>query len=253
VDRDQDNHVLDHPHVFLDEIMRQAKDSEIIRLSMWVREGKPLATFPQVREQVQIFNKNEVSMGMYEWADQIICATNRNRNQINNLMRQARGFGPEPTSGDRVISLRNHWNDFSNSGTWALTNGAIGTIEDFEKIDVRLPKPIAENPVTYLYANILLEDGDSFTRVPIDYKSIVDGTPALDGKQIYRLRQWKKAPRPPYEFAYAYAITCHKSQGSQWDKVLAFEETFPFEDTEHARWVYTAVTRAAQKLVVIKR
>ena len=35
------NHVLDNPHVFLDEIMRQAQESEIIRLSMHVREGHP--------------------------------------------------------------------------------------------------------------------------------------------------------------------------------------------------------------------
>jgi len=43
---DPDNHVLDHPHIFLDEIMRQAQESEIIRLSMHVREGNPLLTFP---------------------------------------------------------------------------------------------------------------------------------------------------------------------------------------------------------------
>ena len=42
VDKDEDNHVLDNPHIFLDEIMRQAQDSEIIRLSMWIRDGKAL-------------------------------------------------------------------------------------------------------------------------------------------------------------------------------------------------------------------
>ena len=50
VDKDSDNHVLDNPHVFLDEIMRQAQDSEIIRLSMWVREGNPLSQFPCANE-----------------------------------------------------------------------------------------------------------------------------------------------------------------------------------------------------------
>ena len=47
---DANNHVLDNPHVFLDEIMRQAQESEIIRLSMHVREGKPLRTFPVKNE-----------------------------------------------------------------------------------------------------------------------------------------------------------------------------------------------------------
>lgn len=69
IDKESDNHVLDHPHVFLDEIMRQAQDSEIIRLSMWIREGKPLSAFPCENAQVQIYDKSQVVSGMYNWAD----------------------------------------------------------------------------------------------------------------------------------------------------------------------------------------
>ena len=63
----------------------------------------------------------------------------------------------------------------------------------------------------------------------------------------------KKCPAPPYEFAYAYGITCHKAQGSEWDKVLVFEEKFPFDPEEHKRWLYTAVTRAKEKLVIVRK
>ena len=56
----------------------------------------------------------------------------------------------------------------------------------------------------------------------------------------------------PIEFNYGYAITCHRSQGSQWDKVLVLEERFPFEAEDHKRWLYTAVTRAADKLVLVR-
>ena len=69
VDKDEDNHVLDNPHIFLDEIMRQAQDSEIIRLSMWIRDGKTLKDFPSLGEQVKIFSPKEVVSGMYNWAD----------------------------------------------------------------------------------------------------------------------------------------------------------------------------------------
>jgi exodeoxyribonuclease-5 len=69
INPEDDNHVLDKPHIFLDEIMRQAQDSEIIRLSMWLREGKPLAQYPCSKEQVQIINKGDIVTGMYEWAD----------------------------------------------------------------------------------------------------------------------------------------------------------------------------------------
>ena len=56
-----------------------------------------------------------------------------------------------------------------------------------------------------------------------------------------------------YEFAYAYAITCHKAQGSEWNQVLVFEEWFPNVAEEHKRWLYTAATRASEKLVIIKK
>jgi exodeoxyribonuclease-5 len=51
------------------------------------------------------------------------------------------------------------------------------------------------------------------------------------------------------EFTYGYALTCHKSQGSQWDKVLVMDESRVFRDSRH-RWLYTAITRAAQSVVV---
>lgn len=49
---------------------------------------------------------------------------------------------------------------------------------------------------------------------------------------------------------FAYAITCHKSQGSQWDSVYVAEANSMGERREQARWLYTAVTRAAKKLVI---
>ena len=43
-----------------------------------------------------------------------------------------------------------------------------------------------------------------------------------------------------------------KVSGSEWDKVLIIEENFPFDKEEHKRWLYTAVTRAASKVVLVK-
>ena len=131
VNPEDDNHILDKPHVFLDEIMRQAQESEIIRLSMHVRQGLPISDFEAAGAQVQIFKRSQIVSGMYEWADQILCATNATRTTINNFVRQQRGYQSTPQIGDKIISLRNHWDDFSLSGNWALTNGAIGTITNF--------------------------------------------------------------------------------------------------------------------------
>ena len=43
-----------------------------------------------------------------------------------------------------------------------------------------------------------------------------------------------------------------KVSGSEWDKVLVIEERFPFDKEEHKRWLYTACTRAAKKLVLVR-
>ena len=253
VDKDEDNHVLDTPHIFLDEIMRQAQDSEIIRLSMWIREGKPIGNFPVEGKQVQIFNKNQLVTGMFDWADQILCATNNKRNEINNLVRRLRGYPEDqPTKGDKIISLHNHWAHISDSGTQALTNGTIGTLSYYYNESLWLPRYIHKGPLEVMFAEMDLDD-DSFSGLPVDYKCLLTGEPTLDGKQRYLLKQNKNVfIDPPYEFAYAYAITCHKAQGSEWDKILVFEERFPFDKEEHKRWLYTAVTRAKEKVVIVR-
>ena len=250
IDKDADNHVLDHPHVFLDEIMRQAYDSEIIRFSMWIRDGKPIREFPVAGEQVMFIRKNDISTGMYQWADQIICATNAQRHNVNTFMRQIKGFGPEPQVGDKIISLRNQWEFFSwGADPSPLTNGTIGTIDHAEKRNVWVPRWVCDKSIPFLYTTMTDENGDRFDCIPIDYNSIVNGEKFLTGQQEFTMRKAKNCPEPPFEFAYAYGITGHKSQGSEWGKVLAMEERFPYPTEEHARWCYTVATRASDKLV----
>ena len=53
------------------------------------------------------------------------------------------------------------------------------------------------------------------------------------------------------EFDYGYALTVHKAQGSQWDNVMLFDESFAFRE-HRARWLYTGLTRAARRLTVVR-
>ena len=62
IDKNADNHLLDHPHVFLDEVMRQAQDSEIIRLTMDIREGKKLNFFDG--HDVKVYDRSALNTGM---------------------------------------------------------------------------------------------------------------------------------------------------------------------------------------------
>lgn len=252
IDKTQDNHVLDTPHIFLDEIMRQAKESEIIRLSMHIREGLPLQNFIANGEQVQVVDKSKVVTGMFLWADQILCATNDKRHNINNLVRQLKGFGDEPQPNDKIICARNNWDIFGTCGS-PLTNGAIGRCETFERSMISTPYYMKCGPIPIAYVDLITDEGEVFSGLEIDYTALTTGRKFLTPQQEYQLSKAKMYGDPPMEFAYGYAITTHRAQGSEWNKVLVFEERFPFDKTEHARWLYTACTRASEKLVVIKQ
>jgi DNA helicase IV len=56
---------------------------------------------------------------------------------------------------------------------------------------------------------------------------------------------------PINQFEYGYAISCHKSQGSEWDTVVVIDESSSFKQ-DAAKWLYTAVTRAKKKLILIR-
>lgn len=254
VDKDEDNHLLDNPHIFLDEIMRQAAESEIIRLSMKIRHYEAFESEFKQGKEVCIYPLNALSMGMLNWSDQVLVGTNATRISINNQMRQFLGRGDKPEDGDKLICLRNYWDDFSDDGA-ALVNGTIGYLEDsFESFHC-IPRWVGANIDTFdvVVGNFISDSGERYPNLTMDKKLILTGEKSLDWRTSYKMsKSTKLAGLVPKEFAYGYAITGHKSQGSEWDKVLVIEENFPYNKEEHARWLYTTVTRSAKKLVLIR-
>lgn len=244
----EDNHILDNPHIFLDEIMRQAQESEIIRLSMDIRNYKKIDFFEG--EEVKVLPKEALVTGMYEWADQIIVGTNKMRNSINDQVRELKGYGAAPREGDKIICLRNYWEDISYQGS-PLVNGTIGYISNVFDYDMRIPfKNVSENKIKTLVANFKSDFNENYGSLEIDYNMLVNNKKTLSQATEYQC--YKRGLILPKDFAYGYAITCHKAQGSEYEKVLAIEERFPFDKEEHARWLYTVVTRASSRLVLIR-
>ena len=229
----EDNGVLSHPHIFLDEVMRQAQDSEILRLSMDIREGKYLNHFKGT--DVKVVSSENVSDKLLNSANIVLCGKNVTRYGLNRRMRQSLWgdqYVDEPIAGDKCICLKNQWS------VGNLVNGAIGTIDNICKQNDSLLKP-------KMIADFLTEDNDYFIRLNMDYKLFTEGKPTVT-KDNWKL--FAKHPKP-MEFDYAYAITVHKSQGSEYPRVVVFNEFLG--DYEYwRRWLYTAATRASEKLII---
>lgn len=249
---DEDNHLLDSPHVFLNEVHRQALESDIIKVSMDIRNNQPLA--PYRGKDIQIFNNSDLTEGMLLWADQIISATNATRMEINKIMRQLLGYSGEPQEGEKVICLKNEWDIFDNQGN-PLVNGTIGYLKNIYTQTFIYPKSICGGgSLEVIRADMTTEIGTTFRDLIIDKQGFLTGNLSLSPKVQHSLKRSKELNwMVPQLFTYGYCVSCHKFQGSQADKILVLEEKFPFEHEEHQRWLYTACTRAAQKCVIIKK
>lgn len=230
----EDNGVLAHPHVFLDQVMRQAQDSEIIRLSMDIRDGKSLSLYKG--KDIAVVSKQQITDPLLLKADQVLCGKNATRFDLNQRIRKAiwgDKYQIAPIEGDKIICLKNYW-DRGN-----LTNGTIGTIGKIATLDSRSLKPM-------MLANFESDIGDKYTILNMDYKIFTEG------KTTVNKDNWRDFHREirPMEFDYGYAITVHKSQGSEFDKVVLFNEYLGSEREHYLRWLYTGVTRASKKLIV---
>lgn len=234
----EDNGLLKAPDIFLDEIHRQAEDNSIIRLSMMARQKKPI---PYIYDDanVKVIRRDEVTMEMFCWADQVLCARNNTRRQINAEMREHLGFsGDLPNRNDKVICLKNYW-DILNDDGYPLINGTIGKVTGIitgKDYGILGQKTLIDFQSDYSLPN--------YYGVEIDSNIFKGNAPLVTNSKSKRLI---------CEFDFGYAITCWKAQGSEWDKILVYEENFPSDVDSHARFLYTAITRAQNKLVLVKK
>ena len=127
----------------------------------------------------------------------------------------------------------------------------LGVLNNSFSTFYQLPRYTGGQQLSVLIADFNTDSGSHFDSLEMDKLMISTGETTLDWKTSFKLSKNPKTRHlVPLEFTYGYAITCHKSQGSEWDKVLVVEEKFPFDKEEHTRWLYTAATRASEKLVI---
>ena len=253
IDKKETHNLLDHPHVFLDEVMRQAAESEIIQLTMKIRNGEDIP-FMHGKEVI-VAPKAELVTGHLTWADIIICATNKTRHNMNRQKRELLGYSGVLQTGERIIVKRNYWEDCDEDGN-ALVNGTVGTVANPYESFVRIPSYVKNDRRDLPLVGCIFtpDGGKSFDTFEIDKDYLLKEEPCVDWRVSYQLGKLKPKIGDilPKQATYGYALTCHAAQGSEFDKVLVIEESFPFDKVEHQRWLYTAATRAAEKLVLVR-
>ncbi|MGJ7040041.1 ATP-dependent DNA helicase [Shinella sp. BE166] len=214
------------PDYLLTDIHRQARDNPILHLAMQIREGGDIAYGDY--GAARVIGRNEVDQSLVLDADQVLVGTNKTRRRYNQRLRELKGFTTEyPQSGDKLVCLR-------NDPAKGLLNGSLWQVMSSSKETVKPGINLMIRP----------EDDDmdrgaaKIKLLKAAFENVTEEIP------------WTTRKRYD-DFDFGYALTVHKAQGSQWNNVVLFDESFAFRDTRE-RWLYTAITRAAETLTIVR-
>ena len=214
----------DHePDVMLTEVHRQARDNPIIRMSMAVRAGETL-DFGEHGES-RVIRRRDIDASAVLQTDQVLVGTNKTRRLYNKRIRELMGFrDPMPAAGEKLVCLR-------NDKKKGLLNGGLWVVKQLRE------------PLKGMVRMTVVPDEDN-ARKGVKVKILREFFEGGDEEIPWLVR------RESDEFTYGYALTVHKAQGSQWDDVVLFDESWAFRE-HRARWLYTGLTRAAERVTVV--
>jgi exodeoxyribonuclease V len=254
------------PMLRLEKIHRQAEGNPIIALSKMIREEGRLPNelpgdavrFDRMRLKDTLIEERYADASAERLLEMgLACYTNRRRVGLNLDVRRVRGtarYGRElPRKGEHVICLRNQK---GRNGAPPIYNGMRGVLTSDA-----LPKEIKNSRGERI--------SESETQLIGSIAFPEDGIDARDYEMLRHQFGRDKTYQSPEELAretglhsfgmagslfdFGYAMTVHKMQGSQYDDlVVCAERPGPVSDEDWRRWLYTAVTRAASKLTVLR-
>ena len=216
--------IHDDPDIMLTEIHRQAAENPIVQLSLDIRNGGRLQRGSYGESKV--ISRDDVDQSEVLDADQVLVGRNKTRLDYNNRLRELKGLPHgAPVLGDKLVCLR-------NNPRKKLLNGQIFLVSEVKrknsgKLDMML----------------LPEDAGPAT-AEVKVTTHLDFFTGAEERMPWEVR------RRFDEFTFGYCLTVHKAQGSQWDHVYLFDESFAFRE-DGRRWLYTGVTRAVEKITVV--
>tara|TARA_Y100000589_G_scaffold332256_1_gene390853 strand:- start:6818 stop:8230 length:1413 start_codon:yes stop_codon:yes gene_type:complete len=199
----------------------------------------------------------------------VICRSNKRANLYNQQIRALiRGLENDISTGDFLMIVRNNYfwlPEGSKAGF--IANGdmvevmriyEINELYDykFARISVRLiDYPNEENFECIVFLDTLKSENPALTYE--QYKKLYDEVSKDYADILKRSQRIKEIKQNPYlnalQVKFAYAITCHKSQGGQWENVFVDQGYYTSDmlSKEYFRWLYTAFTRTTKKLHLI--
>lgn len=244
------NSFIKRPNCTLTTIVRQVADNPIVQLADACRHGKDLPygnwkNVAMVMRSSDFTGQRRANLLMH--ASQVLCGTNRLRASINDEIRAHLGCSAVIEDGEKLICVKNNWDEpVDKDHQYSFVNGMVGYARSLRRSSIEgigelqfepefLPKQYS--PTVY-YDNKYLCSGEA------TYKDARQGI--VNSKNGYKLET-----HHPIMFEYGYCISVHKSQGSEFQNVVVFDESYCFKDDKY-RWLYTAITRAKNKLIVLR-
>jgi len=213
----KDPGIMREPQIRLERIHRQASESGIIQLAHHMRRGSsPYHWDGQTFDDARVVGLKHLTAANLRRFDMILCGYNKTRKAINTTVRESLGYtGKLPEVGERLICLQNDMD-------LGLFNGLL----------VSVVRAIPNDG--YPKYDMVDDAGHEYFEVP------------MYPDQFIEEKKIDFIPKGIGLFDFGYCLTCHKSQGSEWEKVAVVEQIARAWDP--ARWRYTAATRASKYL-----
>ncbi|QAA83171.1 DUF2075 domain-containing protein [Aequorivita sp. H23M31] len=269
-------------HIELSEVVRQQQDSGILENATRIREHLEDGFFDTFKFTARSFPDiirpvdgqeimDAISDSYSELGNEgtvIIVRSNKRANLYNQSIRERILFQEaELSSGDYLMVVKNNyfWVD-NTSEAGFIANGDIVEVLEifafkelygfrFAEVKVRMVDyPNMEPLETVLLLDTLTSESPSLTYEESNslYQEVMKDYAGEKSKYKKFLAVKNNKYFNALQVKFSYAITCHKSQGGQWNTVFVEQPYLPNGvDKEYLRWLYTAITRAQEKLYLI--
>ncbi|MGB0869683.1 MAG: ATP-dependent DNA helicase [Flavobacteriales bacterium] len=270
-------------HFTLSDVKRQKENSDILWSATSVREtinGEEDTQVPQLKDNsaecIRHQDRYELEYALDNAMDVngtdetvVICRSNKRANQYNQRIRQHfYGRESEIERGDHIMIVKNNYfwvNQDSDAGF--LANGEMAHVERivrfvseygyrFVELELKLVDyPNMKPFVAMAYVDTLYNDSASlsFQETQKLYYQLLEEYSEIPTKR----KRFERIKQNPYfnalQIKFAYALTCHKSQGGQWDEVFIEQPYWDLKNMNNSdyKWLYTAITRASKKVHLI--